>query len=340
MTGQFSIQAGILARASGDTLIVEEFDKKENKAEFGVLNEAMTKFEYTVTKAGKHRSFRCNTTIVVVANPEGKKFDMNQSIIPQIDISGDLLSRFTVISAIFDRADIDIEEQINKVMLERGNTNLLEQDKKKAEYIKKCIKVASDYDPKMDNPKIQEFINNFTQEAVSLKKNLVYEKDIKFWDNYGNRRNRESLIKIIKGVAMLHCHPIPTKEDMLEGLHLFREFMKDVVDYNVLLDPQEIATGKRHSIAEKIERKMKAEELIIVTEEKRETKKGRRELLLERLKHLHTKLAQSQIDETALQEYAINDLKMSDFEFDELIEKMIQEGSIFRPQNNFLRLIT
>lgn len=337
MTGQFSIQAGILARASGDTLIVEEFDKKENKAEFGVLNEAMTKFEYTVTKGGKHRSFRCNTTIIVVANPVGKKFDITQSIVPQIDIAGDLLSRFTVISAILDRGDIEVEHEINKIMLERGNKELHEKDKANAEYLKKCIKVASEYDPDMNTPELAKFINNFTQEAVSIKKSLIYERDIKFWENYGNRRNRESLIKIIKGIAMLHCHEKPTQDDMKEGLHLFRAFMKDLIDYNVLLDPDEIATGRHQSIAEKIEKKFKAEELIVSYEEKKETKKGQMELFLDRVQHIQENSESGNADIQELEAWAIQNLDWTKFKFEEMMKKLIESGELFEPNKGYVQ---
>ena len=69
------------------------------------------------------------------------------------------------------------------------------------------------------------------------------------------------------------------------------------------------------------------------------TKKGRRELLLDHLKVLHKKFAQSEIDVNALKNYAVNELKMGDFEFEELIGTMIKEGSVFEPKQGFVKLI-
>lgn len=334
-TGHYSIQAGMLARSSGDTLVIEEFDKQENKAEFGILNEAMSKFEYTITKAGKSRKFKCHTNIIVVANPIHKKFDTTLSLIPQIDITGDLLSRFGAISCILEGRDLEKQKKINMVMIDRVDPQIIESDKRNAEFIKKCIRISSMIDPSLNTPLVKDFINKFTEQTFAIKDSVLGE-DKKFWENLGNPRNRHTLLKLIKGIAMLHLHNEPTKEDMVEAQKLFYEFQRDIVENKSLLDPEELASGMT---VEEIKDRVSVSEFKIKVEEKKESKKGRQELFLELFKKVQQESDEGMADIEFLKQKSMVEIGFTEFEFEDLIEKMSRVGTLFHPKAGFVKLM-
>ena len=339
VSGQFSISGGVLARASGDSLFLEEFDKQKDKTEFGVINECLSNYQYVITKAGKTRRFKSHTTFIVIANPKEKKFIKEENIVAQINITGDLLSRFTVISCIFESTDIKFDLEVNKIMLERQTTEVLEADRINGVYIKKCLKIASDIDTIINIPEVQEFIDNFTKQAYAVK-GQVYGHDKDVWESRANPRNRHNLLKLIKGIAMLHLHKVPTKEDMEEALDLFNQFQADIITYKDFMKPMDIDVGLTlEEFEERVKENVETQKWEIKIDTMTGTKKGRRELIKEHLKHLHDKYAQGEIDINALKEYALTELKMDGYEFENLIEKMIQEGEVFQPKQGFVRLI-
>lgn len=332
-TGSYSIRAGMLARATGSTLFVDEFDKKQNKDDFGVLNEAMSKYSYTITKAGKTRTFKCNTCLILIANPIHKNFDLSTSLIDQTNIAGDLFSRFTVISFVFQNLDMEKEQKINKAMIRRDTTELNQHNKKNVEFIKKCFIVVSDFKVNINIPEVESFINDFTEEMKSLKKH-VPEDQKRVMASLGTPRNRHDLMKLIKGVALLHLHETPTPEDLLEARSLMYEFQKDMYQSPYLLNPEEFALGRsERKIEEMVKQKIENEKWDTKIEIKKETKVGKRELLLDLINK------KDEWNETELIKECIDTLGFTEFEIDETLQKMNKEGLIFSPKNSVIKIL-
>ena len=336
LTGSYGIQAGVLARASNDVLVCEEFDKQQNKAEFGVLNEALSKFEYTVTKAGQYRKFKSNTCVIIIANPEKKVFDETMSLLPQINISGDLLSRFSAISCIISSKDIEEELKINEIMLKKLGSELREQDEISAEYIKKCIKIASEQEPKMDVPEVQMYIDDFTKQVYSLSKQ-TYGSDAEFYKQV-SPRNRMTLLKVVKAVAMFHLHPIPTKEDMKEAYDLVAKFWSEFVEKPNLFNMTEIEAGMSlEQIDEQVRQKLADSKWEVVVDDKKDTKKGKRDLILEKIDKMVEASPEKLCDITELQLWCNQTLMMEDREFEKFLQDLLFIREIFEPKRGFVR---
>jgi len=334
LTGMYGIQAGVLARASNSVLIIEEFDKTRDKAEFGVLNESMSSFSYTVTKGGKNRKFKSNTMVVMIANPEKKMFDESLSLIPQINITGDLLSRFSAISCILSRKNIESEIKINNIMIQRSGEEIYKKDQENAEFLKKCLNIASENEPKMNVPEVMDYVNNFTKQSYVLAQQTSgTDKD--FYSSI-TPRHRMALIKMIKGVAMWHLHPVPTKEDMDEAYGIMAEFWKEFVNRPKLLNLREIEQGmSMQQISDKVSQKITDESWDVVKEEKIQTKMGKVELLLEHIEKECEDKDMIPVEEII--EWATQTLGYSNRGVEEVISGLVTKGELFEPKNGFVK---
>lgn len=330
-TGHFSISAGKLVRTSGDTLIIEEFDKQKNNKEFGIINQAMSKFEYSITKGGKDRKFKCDTTIMVIANPIKKKFDESFGLLNQIDIQGDLLSRFDIISFIKESDNIDYQKKINEVMIKRRDESLLVKDKHNAEFIKRCIKVASETMINIESQNLLNHLNQYTEYMAVVRRNMNID-DKEIFDYINNPRNRASRIKIIFGVALFHGHEEPTEEDIKEGSELFYEFQKDFMSNSELLNPEEIITSKTpKEMEEMIKEKVSNEEIKIDFDVKKDTKLGKIDLLIQKIGE--------GITHAELERWAMEELELSVMEIDKHIELFKTNGEIYEnPRGTYRQL--
>lgn len=336
-TGRYVIQAGVLARTSGDVLIIEEFDKQDNKSEFGVINEAMSKYQYTITKAGESRTFICNTCVIVIANPTEKAFDRNESLYDQIDIQGDLLSRFTAVSCILDQNDIDKDNKITDVIIQRNKGTLVEKDRKNVEFIKKCLMVASETEVDIDTKEFKDFIKAWNNQ-IHVYREQVYDLDKKFLSKLGTARSRADLIKIIKGVAMLHLHETPTKEDMEEGRILYTKFQEEIIKNPEFMNVDHLQIGKSLADIRK-EYAIKNEEIEFneKIEKKKESKKGRYELLIELIKKNSDTNTGCPLD--FLKEEAKQKLEINEFQFEEMIKLLTHNGNIYEPRQGYIFVI-
>lgn len=338
VTGDFMIQAGAYSKASGDFLILEEFDKKQNKADFGILNEGMTKYKFTIAKANKYRQFKAHTCIIMVANPIGKNFNMAESLLPQINISGDLLSRFSFISAV-TKPKIEDEYKINEIMIKTMSEKLKQEDKQNAEYLKKCLKVASENIVSMENKQILEQLNHFTTLTRQIAEKTTEESDGKFWGDI-TQRHQKSYIVMIRGIAMWHCHSIPTTEDIREARELYFSFLKVFLEHPNLLNITEIESGQTmEQIKQEIDEKMESMKWDAKKEEMISHKKSKREMFIEKMSIMQELSSDKLVDVIELQSWAMKELQLSETEFEDLFRKMKSEGIFYEPKAGWVHKI-
>lgn len=337
MTGTYGIQAGILARASNDFLIIEEYDKAQNKADFGILNQSMASFNFVIAKGGTFRTFKANTGIVIIANPKGKVFDETVSLIPQIDMGGDTLSRFATISCILASKGIEEELNINAIMLNKLSPEIKKQSNEESIYIKKCIKIASESEPYMNTPELKEFLDEFTKKTYILSKQ-TQGGDQEFYKNV-NPRNRNTMIKIIKAVTMMHLHKIPTKEDMKEGFDLQVSFWKEFIEHPSLLNMTEVQSGMTlGQIEEEVKLDMQTANWNMKIEEIKGTKKGNADLIIDKIEAL-SKISDNQLaDVSEVQKWAKEVLFIDDREFDKILERLSFMKEIYFPRAGYAKV--
>ena len=109
--GQWTIKPGLLVRANGGHLLLDEIDKGPD--ELTEMNDAIEGEQVVdVEKAGKSATYDSKCGVMALGNPVEGKFNENESISAQLGMSDTLLSRFDAIVTMEDSED---EEQDRKV---------------------------------------------------------------------------------------------------------------------------------------------------------------------------------------------------------------------------------
>lgn len=104
--GQWTLKPGLLVKANGGHLILDEIDK--GPEELTDMNDALEgKQQVDVEKAGQSATYESRTGLMALGNPVEGRFDPNLKISEQLGISESLLSRFDGIVTMEDVADTE-----------------------------------------------------------------------------------------------------------------------------------------------------------------------------------------------------------------------------------------
>ena len=109
--GNFVAQAGVLPLCSGGFAFIDEFDKMSTD-DRSALHEAMEQQTVSIAKAGFKMTLPAKTPILAAANPKYGKYDIDQTLLDNIDIPPPLISRFDIIWLIRDM--INKEQDLRK----------------------------------------------------------------------------------------------------------------------------------------------------------------------------------------------------------------------------------
>ena len=107
----WTLKPGVLVRANGGHVILEEIDK--TSADLEKMNDGLEgNQQITVDKAGINATLDTRVGLLVTGNPEEGRFEPNTPIPQQIDIDRSLLSRFDAIVTLEDIPDVDMDTEI------------------------------------------------------------------------------------------------------------------------------------------------------------------------------------------------------------------------------------
>jgi len=106
------LKPGVIVRANGGTACIDEFGVKRD-AHDSIL-EAMEQQTIHVNKGGISTKLKAETAILAACNPKWGRFNPDMSVAEQINISAQLLSRFDLIFAIFDKPDQKKDKELAK----------------------------------------------------------------------------------------------------------------------------------------------------------------------------------------------------------------------------------
>lgn len=109
--GAWTLKPGLLVRASGGHLILDEIDKGPEELEN--MNDALEgKQQVDIEKAGESATYDSQTALLAMGNPEGGRFNHQDSISEQLEIPESLLSRFDGIVTMTDTAKVEQDEAV------------------------------------------------------------------------------------------------------------------------------------------------------------------------------------------------------------------------------------
>ena len=113
----WTLRPGILVRANGGHVILDEIDKTDANLER--MNDALEGEQLVdVNKAGQSATFKSRVGLLATGNPENSRFDAEVPNSQQLNIDKSLLSRFDGIVLMEDRADPEQDAAIAETQLE------------------------------------------------------------------------------------------------------------------------------------------------------------------------------------------------------------------------------
>jgi len=113
--GKWTLKPGILVRGNGGHVILDEIDKGPDDLES--INDALEgKQRVDVEKAGMHAEYNSRVGLLVMGNPNDGRFDRTKAVAPQIGVDSSLLSRFDGIITMEDTADQTVDSAIAQQM--------------------------------------------------------------------------------------------------------------------------------------------------------------------------------------------------------------------------------
>ena len=109
--GQWTLEPGILVRANGGHVILDEIDKTD--ADLERMNDALEGEQLVdVNKAGQSATFKSRVGLLATGNPTESRFDKQASVADQIGIDQSLLSRFDGIITMEDSPSSEKDARI------------------------------------------------------------------------------------------------------------------------------------------------------------------------------------------------------------------------------------
>ena len=108
-SGRKVAMAGVLPICSGGFAMIDEFDKMTSN-DRSAIHEAMEQQTTSIAKAGIIMSLPTKTSILAAANPIGGKYDPDESLSDNLQLTATILSRFDLIWLIVDKVDENYDD--------------------------------------------------------------------------------------------------------------------------------------------------------------------------------------------------------------------------------------
>ncbi len=304
----WALEAGAMVLANKGIACLDEMEKMAEE-DRSAMHEAMEQQTVTISKANVQATLRAETSVLAAANPKFGRFDPFSPVAQQIEMSPTLINRFDLIFMMKDIPERMKDEAIaTHVLLEHRKSG--KKPPIEPQLFKKYIAYSKQkIFPQLTEKAVEEIKKFYVdlRNAPAVSEDMLRPIPI-------SARQLESLIRLSEASARARLSKKITKEDAKRAIQIIHLFLLQVgIDKETgAIDIDRIVTGIPTSERTKI---------ILV-----------REALI-RLESRTGKLI------------PINDLKeelktkISDSEFDEIIEKLNRSGDIFKPKKGFVQRI-
>ncbi len=308
------IKPGIYALADGGTVCLDEFT--HNKEAMPYIHDAMESQKVKIAKINNHVELPARCATLAACNPRLGRYDPNLSVMEQVPIKPETLSRFDLIFPLRDIPDKKSDEEIIRFIINRGNEQIKGINKKTIingveltdELLIKYIYYADENFKPTISKKAEDLIVKYYIKMRELSKE---SGTIPI-----TTRQAESLIRLAEAIAKTKLKNEVEEEDAKEAIELMNFCLKQIS-----YDPEAgtIDIDRLYSIPKT--KKEKTQEILNIIEE--ECKQNENEMVKEDI-----------IIERASKEYGL-----SEEEVERILGILTVRGEIYSPRFGYYRII-
>ncbi|MBS3073239.1 minichromosome maintenance protein MCM [Candidatus Pacearchaeota archaeon] len=305
----WSLEAGVMVLANKGIACIDEMEKMDEE-DRSSMHEAMEQQTVTITKATIQATLRAETAVLGAANPKLGRFNIDEPISHQINMSPSLLNRFDLIFVLKDVPQKERDEMIaSHVLMEHGGEKHL-VDIIDSHLLRKYFAYAKQNIHPILTPQASQEIKDFYVNIRNPRGGA--SEDIKAIAI--SARQLEALIRLSEASAKARLSKKVTKEDARRAIKILHYCMLQVgfdAERGVF-DIDRITTGITASERSKI---LTVKEILT----KLESQKGKLIPIEDLIQELGNKITKEQLDE--------------------VLDKLKRDGDIFEPRRGFIQRV-